>query len=125
MRACAAAVAAVASAAADAATSASARFMCAPFVVRLITTERPEGVASGVAELVGTSVASIVAKASALIDDDAAHRAMVAHRNPYGDGEAARRVVEACAWLLGCGSRPDEFTTDGHTSLIRCAVAGR
>jgi UDP-N-acetylglucosamine 2-epimerase len=56
------------------------------------TTERPEGVAAGAAELVGTDEAVIVARASAWL---AAGGSAPAAASPYGDGRACERIVEA------------------------------
>jgi UDP-N-acetylglucosamine 2-epimerase len=69
-----------------------------PVLVLRETTERPEGVEAGVAVLVGTSRARIVAEGSRLLGDPAARAAMVGVKNPYGDGRAGERVV---AGLLG------------------------
>ena len=63
------------------------------------TTERPEGIASGCAFLVGTDPARIVAAATRLLDDPAAHAAMARARNPYGDGRAGERIAAILAWL--------------------------
>jgi UDP-N-acetylglucosamine 2-epimerase (non-hydrolysing) len=56
-------------------------------------TERPEGIEAGIARLVGSNPARIVAEASALLDDPAARAAMSGGVNPYGDGRAAGRIV--------------------------------
>src|SRR5439155_7406473 len=64
-----------------------------PVLVMRDTTERPEGIEAGIARLVGSNPARIVAEASALLDDPAAHAAMSAGVNPYGDGSAASRIV--------------------------------
>ena len=64
-----------------------------PVLVMRKTTERPEGVAAGVARLVGTSTARIVQEAARLLDRPAARAAMVSGVNPYGDGKAAARTV--------------------------------
>jgi UDP-N-acetylglucosamine 2-epimerase (non-hydrolysing) len=64
-----------------------------PILVMRDNTERPEGIAAGVARLVGTSGANIVREASRLIADTAAYRQMASAANPYGDGQAARRIV--------------------------------
>jgi len=66
-----------------------------PVLVLRETTERPEGIEAGVARLVGTDSGRIVAEALALLQDDAAHAAMARAQNPYGDGHAAERIVEA------------------------------
>jgi UDP-N-acetylglucosamine 2-epimerase (non-hydrolysing) len=80
-----------------------------PVLVLRDTTERPEAVRAGVAKLVGTDQARIVAEVSQLLTDRIAYDAMAQHRNPYGDGLAARRSVEAIAAFLGLGPRPEEF----------------
>ena len=64
-----------------------------PVLVMRETTERPEGVEAGVARVVGTSRARIVAEARALLADPAARLAMARRVNPYGDGRAAARIV--------------------------------
>ncbi len=66
-----------------------------PVLVLRDTTERPEGVEAGVARLVGTDASCIVTEALRLLRDDAAHAAMARAQNPYGDGHAAERIVEA------------------------------
>lgn len=64
-----------------------------PILVMREVTERPEGVAAGVAKLVGTEEARIAAEAVRLLEDEAAWRAMATGANPYGDGAAARRIA--------------------------------
>jgi UDP-N-acetylglucosamine 2-epimerase (non-hydrolysing) len=66
-----------------------------PVLVLRDVTERPEGVEAGVARLVGTDCRRIVAEASRLLDDPAAHREMARTTNPYGDGHAAARICQA------------------------------
>lgn len=68
-----------------------------PVLVMRETTERPEGVAAGTARLVGTETAVIVTELFNLLDDKAAYESMARAHNPFGDGHAARRIVE----LLG------------------------
>jgi UDP-N-acetylglucosamine 2-epimerase (non-hydrolysing) len=65
-----------------------------PVLVMRDTTERPEGVAAGTARLVGTDADRIVSEISTLLDDKAAYEAMARAHNPFGDGHAARRIVE-------------------------------
>jgi UDP-N-acetylglucosamine 2-epimerase (non-hydrolysing) len=65
-----------------------------PVLVLRETTERPEAVEAGVTALVGTATAAIAGRAQRLLDDPAAYAAMVTHRSPYGDGQAAARIVE-------------------------------
>lgn len=66
-----------------------------PVLVTRDTTERPEAVAAGTVELVGTDTDRLVARAARLLDDPAAYAAMSFAHNPYGDGHAAARIVEA------------------------------
>ncbi len=68
-----------------------------PVLVMRETTERPEGVEAGTARLVGTDPKTIVTQMFTLLDDKAAYEAMARAHNPFGDGHAARRIVE----LLG------------------------
>ena len=63
-------------------------------------TERPEGVEAGTLRLVGTGRARIVAEAAGLLDDAAEYERIARAVNPYGDGHAAERIVQA---LLGQG----------------------
>jgi UDP-N-acetylglucosamine 2-epimerase (non-hydrolysing) len=80
-----------------------------PVLVMRDTTERPEAVAAGTARLVGTDSNDIVAEVSRLLDDAAAYDAMANAVNPYGDGAAARRALEAMLAMFGLGPRPEEF----------------
>lgn len=83
-----------------------------PVLVLRRQTERPEGVTAGVAELMGTDRSKIVARASALWTDPAAYRSMSMVASPYGDGEAARRTVEALLHVFRGGARPLEFAVE-------------
>ncbi len=66
-----------------------------PVLVLRETTERPEGVDAGTLKLVGTETGRIVAEASRLLEDASAYAEMSRASNPYGDGQAARRIVDA------------------------------
>lgn len=66
-----------------------------PVLVTRDTTERPEAVTAGTVELVGTGTERLVERATRLLDDRQAHAAMSFAHNPYGDGTAAARIVEA------------------------------
>lgn len=59
------------------------------------TTERPEGVEAGFARVVGTGHDQICQEANALLENPAQLRKIVAGNNPYGDGEASQRIIEA------------------------------
>jgi len=64
-----------------------------PVLVLRDTTERPEGVETGVVRLVGTERERIVSETVNLLRDPVAHAAMATGTNPYGDGKAAERIV--------------------------------
>jgi UDP-N-acetylglucosamine 2-epimerase (non-hydrolysing) len=66
-----------------------------PVLVLRDTTERPEAVAAGTVKLVGTDREEIVRAVKILLDSEAEYRRMAGAVNPYGDGEASRRIVEA------------------------------
>lgn len=74
-----------------------------PVLVMRDTTERPEGVDAGTVRLVGPVADAIVAGVSELLSDAAAYRAMAEAVNPYGDGQAAGRIVDACEAYLDRG----------------------
>ena len=66
-----------------------------PVLVMRDTTERPEALESGTVHLVGTNHDLIVNEVSTLLDDPVAYEKMSKAVNPYGDGQACRRIVEA------------------------------
>ncbi|HSJ86650.1 MAG TPA: UDP-N-acetylglucosamine 2-epimerase (non-hydrolyzing) [Anaerolineales bacterium] len=66
-----------------------------PVLVMREATERPEGVDAGILKLVGTETNRIVHEATRLLEDSAAYAGMARTANPYGDGHAAERIVEA------------------------------
>jgi len=65
-----------------------------PVLVLRQTTERPEGVAAGTVELVGTETSDIIAGMVQLLEDDRKYRRMSTAVNPYGDGAAGMRIVQ-------------------------------
>jgi UDP-N-acetylglucosamine 2-epimerase (non-hydrolysing) len=65
-----------------------------PILVLRQTTERPEGVTAGNAKLIGTDTEAIVREARLLLTDPQAHAQMASSTNPYGDGSAARQIVD-------------------------------
>ncbi len=65
-----------------------------PVLVMRETTERPEAVEAGTVLLVGTDSDRIVAEAGRLLDSPGRYRKMSMAHNPYGDGGAAKRIVE-------------------------------
>lgn len=66
-----------------------------PVLVMRESTERPEGVAAGVAILVGSRPETIISKTSELLSDHQAYERMSRAGNPYGDGRASERIIEA------------------------------
>jgi UDP-N-acetylglucosamine 2-epimerase len=67
-----------------------------PVLVMRLTTERPEGIDAGCAELVGTDEMRIFARASELLSDPESLSRMARAASPYGDGRAAKRIVDLC-----------------------------
>ena len=65
-----------------------------PVLVLRDTTERPEGVEAGTLKLAGTNEDRIFELANELLSDDLAHEKMAKASNPYGDGEASRRIAD-------------------------------
>lgn len=65
-----------------------------PVLVFRDTTERPEAVEAGTVRLVGTDCSKIVSETAALLEDPIQYKAMSQAHNPYGDGLAARRIVD-------------------------------
>jgi len=81
-----------------------------PVLVLRDTTERPEGIAAGTLKLAGTDEETIYQLANELLTDEAAYQAMAKASNPYGDGQASRRIVEAILFYFGLrDQKPDEF----------------
>ncbi len=80
-----------------------------PVLVLRRETERPEAVRAGTVKLAGVARGDIVRMANELIDDSAAYAAMAHAVNPYGDGEACRRIADAILWHFGRGERPEDF----------------
>jgi UDP-N-acetylglucosamine 2-epimerase (non-hydrolysing) len=66
-----------------------------PTLVLREVTERPEGLAAGVLKLVGTDFERILGEATRLLEDQAAYDEMARAANPFGDGHAGERIVEA------------------------------
>lgn len=80
-----------------------------PVLVMRDETERPEAVRAGTVKLVGTDDELIVKEVERLLEDDAAYQSMARAVNPYGDGRAAGRVVQALQHLCGLGAPASEF----------------
>ncbi len=78
-----------------------------PVLVMRRETERPEGIAAGTARLVGTDSETIVREAERLLHDPQAYQAMAQAVSPYGDGQAAARIVRA-VWQRYGNGLPEE-----------------
>jgi UDP-N-acetylglucosamine 2-epimerase (non-hydrolysing) len=66
-----------------------------PVLVLRDRTERPEAIEAGTAKIVGTDRARILEEVDRLLSDPEAYRAMAVAKNPFGDGHASERIVEA------------------------------
>ena len=71
-----------------------------PVLVLRKTTERPEAVQSGVVKLVGTDTVNVVKETELLINSKDEYQEMAKSANPFGDGQAAKRIVEILAERL-------------------------
>jgi UDP-N-acetylglucosamine 2-epimerase (non-hydrolysing) len=80
-----------------------------PVLVLRRVTERPEGVAAGTLELVGTDEATIIKALDRLLDDESAYERMARAANPYGDGKASARIAAALWAHYRGGPSPSEF----------------
>ena len=82
-----------------------------PVLVLRRETERPEAVAAGTVRLAGTEEGAIYDQAARLLTDPAAYAQMAQAVNPYGDGQACRRIVDAILWKQGLRQEaPEEFS---------------
>ncbi|MGS0678491.1 non-hydrolyzing UDP-N-acetylglucosamine 2-epimerase [Lactobacillus johnsonii] len=71
-----------------------------PVLVLRDTTERPEGVAAGTLKLVGTEVDKVRTEMIRLLEDETAYDEMANAKNPYGDGKASDRIMDAIAYYF-------------------------
>ncbi len=72
-----------------------------PVLVLRDVTERPEAVEAGTVKLVGTDVKKIVSEANTLLNNEEAYSKMSKSINPYGDGNASKRIVDAILKYYG------------------------
>lgn len=77
-----------------------------PVLVLRDTTERPEGIEAGTLKLAGTGEADIYDLAKALLEDRETYDRMSRASNPYGDGQAAGRIVQAILYHFGRSPNP-------------------
>lgn len=81
-----------------------------PVLVLRNETERPEAVEAGTVKIVGTDTDRIVRETSMLLDDETEYKRMAHSVNPYGDGHASERIVDAIRYRFGLtGEKPEQF----------------
>lgn len=71
-----------------------------PVLVLRDTTERPEGVVAGTLKLVGTEADKVRIEMIRLLEDETAYTEMANAKNPYGDGKASERIMDAIAYYF-------------------------
>lgn len=79
-----------------------------PVLVLRRETERPEAVAAGTVRLAGTEEEDVYHEAARLLTTTAAYEEMARAVNPYGDGNACRRIADAILWTYGRRTQPPE-----------------
>ena len=81
-----------------------------PVLVLRDTTERPEGIEAGTLKLAGTDEETIYHMAYELLNNRSEYEKMAKASNPYGDGQASKRIVEAILYHFGyTAQRPEAF----------------
>ncbi|MBE9916750.1 UDP-N-acetylglucosamine 2-epimerase (non-hydrolyzing) [Paenibacillus donghaensis] len=81
-----------------------------PVLVLRDTTERPEGIDAGILELVGTDEQNVYERTRALLTDQTLYDSMSKAANPYGDGKASQRIVQAILHHFGIREdAPEQF----------------
>lgn len=81
-----------------------------PVLVLRDTTERPEGIDAGILELVGTDEQNVYERTRALLTDQMLYDSMSKAANPYGDGKASQRIVQAILHHFGIREdAPEQF----------------
>jgi len=88
-----------------------APYLGKPVLVMRDVTERPEAVQAGTVALVGTGTRRIVTEVTRLLDNPALHASFSRRINPYGDGRASQRIVDAL-----CGRAVSEFDPYGSAA---------
>ncbi len=84
--------------------------MAKPVLVLRRETERPEAITAGTVKLAGVEKERIIAMTRELLRDPTAYNTMAKAVNPYGDGNACRRIADAIAWHFGLREdRPRDF----------------
>ena len=79
-----------------------------PVLVLRRETERPEAVTAGTVKIAGTEEETIFQMAAGLLTEEQTYHAMAHAVNPYGDGQACRRIVDGILWKFGRRDQPPE-----------------
>lgn len=85
-----------------------------PVLVLRDTTERPEGVQAGTLKVIGTDFESVLKETKNLLDSKDEYVKMSQASNPYGDGEASRRICENIEYYFGLTEEKPEFFKYNH-----------
>ncbi len=81
-----------------------------PVLVLRDNTERPEAIEAGTVKLIGTDKERVYQETRILLADSGEYDRMANACNPYGDGQASRRIVETILWKYGfCQEKPSQF----------------
>ena len=80
-----------------------------PVVVLRNVTERPEGVDAGTLKIAGVEEENIYNIGKTLLDDENEYKKMQGATNPFGDGKASKRIVEAIKYSFDLGEKPEDF----------------
>lgn len=81
-----------------------------PVLVLRDNTERPEAIEAGTVKLIGTDKDRVYQETRLLLADNVEYDRMANACNPYGDGQASRRIVETILWKYGFSQvKPDQF----------------
>lgn len=81
-----------------------------PVLVLRDNTERPEAIEAGTVKLIGTDKDRVYQETRLLLADHVEYERMANACNPYGDGQASRRIVETILWKYGFSQvKPDQF----------------
>lgn len=81
-----------------------------PVLVLRDNTERPEAIEAGTVKLIGTDKDRVYQETKLLLADDVEYNSMANACNPYGDGQASRRIVETILWKYGFSKgKPEQF----------------
>jgi UDP-N-acetylglucosamine 2-epimerase (non-hydrolysing) len=90
-----------------------------PVLILRDVTERPEAVTAGVARLIGAETGTIVRESLHVLAGTAEWNTCGYGHNPFGDGKASQRSVDAIAWMLGKGERPESFDPETANDVLQ------